>query len=154
MTNGRWDDPHTRTLAMHFDGSAQDATSLYLVLNGEAVDAMVTLPALGLGGGVRAALGQRRRAARPGRLAGVPRDHHPDDRGLPAGVRRAPLTAPRPRPAAPAAGTTGSATTGTSRTLPPGTAGGSWDGAGQALATSPSSGALVMPLWCGSTRTV
>jgi isoamylase len=47
MHNGRWDDPHTRTLAMYLDGSAQDATSLYLVLNGEAVDAKVTLPALG-----------------------------------------------------------------------------------------------------------
>jgi isoamylase len=47
MHNGRWDDPHTRTLAMHLDGSSQDATSLYVILNGEAADALVTLPALG-----------------------------------------------------------------------------------------------------------
>jgi isoamylase len=47
MHNGGWDDPFRRTLAMHLDGSSQDATSLYLILNGEAVDATVTLPALG-----------------------------------------------------------------------------------------------------------
>jgi glycogen operon protein len=46
MHNGRWDDPHTRTLAMHLGGSSQESASLFVVLNGNAVDTMVTLPAL------------------------------------------------------------------------------------------------------------
>ena len=155
MHNGRWDDPHTRTLAMHLDGSSEEPASLFLVLHGDAADATVTLPALAGSPAYEllwdsaderpASGGSPLRPGSTTRMTG----------GLPAGVRRAPLTrvrggrrsrgAERPVPAATAD------EHGPSRR---GAAGGSGAVAGQALATSPSSGPLVMPLWCGSTRTV
>ena len=46
MHNGRWDDPHTRTLAMHLDGTSEESASLFIVLHGDATDAPLTLPAL------------------------------------------------------------------------------------------------------------
>jgi glycogen operon protein len=46
MHNGWWDDPHTRTLAMHLDGTAEESASLFIVLHGDAADAPLTLPAL------------------------------------------------------------------------------------------------------------